>query len=253
MHAQPKDSLLFDALRRLRGEYRRETANPVANENAREEPSLPPVIAEPPILASDPSEHETHPPSRPVAGPSGAESKPPVVLKPALESEGEESIAFFYTLGICLNRWAYVDRQLYFIGRLIHKLEPAQMSFLFYRIPTFAERLAFVDDSLRTVLRKEEYEKEWLPTRNKIRALMPSRRLFGHLPAKRVSATGDARPSNIHQIPIERHVRSLLRDDLRGKQEIGIEDLQAHAHAVEAADQALISFTRVLNRLLGSS
>ena len=158
--------------------------------------------------------------------------------------EKDAALIFFYGLGKCIDRWAYVDRQLYLIFRLVLKLEPDQASFLFYRVPTFNQRLNLVDDALRTVLDRKEFETMWLPLSYKIKGLSLVRNVFAHHPAKLLPN------SSTYAIYIEPYLRAQLRKNglAADKEEFEIEDLKQHNQAVVEVQRALIEFSRSLNR-----
>jgi len=151
---------------------------------------------------------------------------------------------FFYGIGRCIDRWAYVDRQLYLVFRLVLKLDPTQASLLFYRVPTFGQRLNLVEDALRAVFDRKELEKTWIPLAYKIRGLSLIRHIFAHHPVEQLT---NARGYGIY---IEPFLRTQLRKNglPADKEEFEIGDLKQHSHAIAELQMALVEFSRSLNR-----
>ena len=63
------------------------------------------------------------------------EPKPPVLVKlnPDPEEYQEAETKFFYTLGLCTNGWAYVDRQLYRLFRHSLQSDRLRSAILYYK------------------------------------------------------------------------------------------------------------------------
>jgi hypothetical protein len=55
---------------------------------------------------------------------------PTVVVKAFPDHDEKEVIAFFYELGNCVNRWAFVDRQLYRLCRFGLQMDARDITFL---------------------------------------------------------------------------------------------------------------------------
>jgi hypothetical protein len=175
--------------------------------------------------------------------------RPVVVISPPPPGE-REMIEFFYELGGCVNRWAFIDRQLYRLCRFGLQMDARQTAVLYYRQRNFNQHLRFADDALRSILSTEHLENEWKPIYKKIDDLSHTRNIIVHHPAKRLATHDRTKPVYIYiySIHIEPAERLLNQDykGLRGKQELGIEDLRQHALDVEAAEAELRAFHRKL-------
>jgi len=173
-------------------------------------------------------------------------NKPPIIIAAFPSPDEKEMVAFFYSLGNCVNRWAFVDRALYRLSRFALKLDHRQSAFLYYRQRAFHQHLRFADQVLRTILPKEQISNEWIPLHNKVEHLSKTRNIFAHHPAKRLGTSKDGKPHYIWTIHIEPAERILNweYDGLQGKMELGIEDLEKHILDVETLELELRSFLR---------
>ena len=97
--------------------------------------------------------------------------KPPVMIKAFPSDDEKEMIDFFYALGNCVNRWAFIDRVLYRISRTVLRLEERQIAFLYYRQRAFHQHLRFADQAVRTVLSKDEAKAQWVPLHERVTSL----------------------------------------------------------------------------------
>jgi len=176
--------------------------------------------------------------------------KSPVIIKlhPKPEEYLEAEIKFFYTLGTCVNRWAFLDRQLYRLCRFALRSDARQTAFFYYSQRAFNHRLQYVSDALKTVLPLERFENEWRPLHNKIVGLARTRNIFAHHPAKRLGTSDGEKAVYIYSIHIEPYERVLNRDyqGLRGKKELLLTDLEEHAIAVDNLEGELRAFHRKL-------
>jgi hypothetical protein len=161
--------------------------------------------------------------------------EPPVVLKFNPDPDEPELIEFYSTLGMCVSSWAFVDRRLYEIFHYVLKMDSRQSALLYYRLKAFNQRLRLVDDALRSFLTKKAYTDEWGPVQARLVDLSHTRNIIAHHPTKRVGKRKDGRPIYIYTIYIEPYERILNNDykGLRGKDELGVEDLKEHDREIE--------------------
>ena len=174
--------------------------------------------------------------------------KPPVIIAAFPAPDEKEMIAFYYELGNCVSRWAFVDRQMYRLCRFGLRMDARQTALFYYRQRAFNQRLRFVDDALRSVLSKEQYRDDWQPIYAKIDGLSHTRNIIVHHPSKRLGTSDGTKPIYQWSIHIEPFERLLNQDykGLKGKEELYIEDLQQHTIDVEAAEMELRAFHRKL-------
>jgi hypothetical protein len=171
--------------------------------------------------------------------------KPPVVVKmyPAPEEYQEAETNFFYALGNCVNRWAFVDRQLYRLCRFGLQLDSRQTSIIYYRDAAFNRRLKLVDTALRSVLTKEQASAEWQPLNQRAFDLSRVRNVFVHHPAKRLGTSDGEKGIYVYSIHIEPYYKLVNQDvpGLNGKTELSISDLEDHVIEVEKLENDLHS------------
>jgi hypothetical protein len=169
---------------------------------------------------------------------------PPAVIKLQADPNSKEVTEFYRLLGMCVSSWAFVDRRLYEIFHHAIKLHYKHSAFLYYRNRAFNERLRVVDDALKMALTKEQFENEWRPLRDDIADLSHTRNIFAHHPTLRTGTSKDGKPLDIYTIRIEPYERVLNRDypGLRGKNELGVEDLMQHESEVGQLEMRLYEF-----------
>lgn len=177
--------------------------------------------------------------------------KPPVIIKlhPNLEEYHEAEVKFFYTLGTCVSRWAFVDRQLYRLFLFALKADALRSAILYYKQKTLHQRLQYVDDLLEQTVTTEDFEYVWRPLRNRLlNDLIPTRNIFVHHPPARTGASDGTKAVYSYSIHIEPNERILSRQypGLKGKRELELDDLEQHAKAVEAIEGELSAFVRSL-------
>ena len=177
----------------------------------------------------------------------------PVIIRhhPAPEEYLEAETRFFYTLGNCVNRWAYVDRQLYRLYRFGLKTDSMRSAILYYKQKTLSQRIQYVDSLLEYSLTEEQFRNEWRPLRNRLQNdLLPTRNIFVHHPARRTGTVKDGKPFYFYSIHIEPYERTLNKQfpGLKGKECLDIGDLERHALDVETLENDLREFVRKLVR-----
>jgi hypothetical protein len=102
---------------------------------------------------------------------------------------------FLRAIGLCVNTWAFVDRELYRIFRAaLRSLHPAstskEASALYYKKRTLGQHIKMVDDKLALVLQPDQLQSEWRPLQRRIKDATQTRNIVAHHPALR---TGTAR------------------------------------------------------------
>jgi|SRR5665213_714158 len=179
-----------------------------------------------------------------------SDSKPPVIIKlhPDLNDYRDAETKFFYTLGICINRWAFADRQLFRLCRFGLNLDSRQTALQYYRDQAFNRTLKFVDSCLRSVMTKEQAARDWEPVHDRAHDLSQTRNVIAHHPAKRLGASDGTKAVYVYSIHIEPYFLALNKKipGLRGKTELSVEDLEQHAIEVDALEADLKSLHRKL-------
>jgi hypothetical protein len=117
--------------------------------------------------------------------------KPPVVIKlpPARKDYIRAENEFLRIVGLCVNTWAFIDRELYRIFRFIlHRLgieHPSKVaSILYYKQRQIQQHIQLADEMLdpTLVISKAEYNDEWRPLRKKLNELAQIRNIIAHQP-----------------------------------------------------------------------
>jgi hypothetical protein len=172
-----------------------------------------------------------------------------VIIKAFPDPDEKEMIEFFYWLGNCVNRWAYVDRQLFHICRFALKVDDRQASLFYYKDRSFDNRVRFVEEAVRILIDPPIFGHFWQPLRKKMKDLVATRNIIAHHPAMRYAAAKDGKPYYEWSIHIEPYERLLGRDypGLMGKDAIRVDDLKEHAAAV---DKLYIKLSEFLHRVL---
>lgn len=176
--------------------------------------------------------------------------KPPITIKlhPDPDEYQEAETKFFYTLGICVNRWAFVDRRLFrlFQWALRSQLKPTAT--LYYKPKTIQMRLQLVQDLLECRLADDVYSGQWRPLWKRVDALIPTRNIFVHHPAMRLGTSKAGKAVYHYAIRIEPNERVLGKNypGLLGKEHLLIEDLETHAFAVDQLEIDLRRFHSIL-------
>jgi hypothetical protein len=174
--------------------------------------------------------------------------KPPVIVKlhPSREEYEKAETSFFYALGNCVNRWAFVDRQLYRLCRFGLDLNSRQTAIIYYRDAAFNRRLQLVDTSLRSILPKAQVVTEWQPLNKRAFDLARTRNIFVHHPAKRLGTSDGEKAVYIYSIHIEPYYRLANVPGLQGQKELSVADLEQHVIEVEKLENDLRAFHRKL-------
>jgi hypothetical protein len=167
-----------------------------------------------------------------------------VIIKAHPDPDEPEMIDFFYWLGNCVNHWAYVDRQLFYICRFTLRTDDRRAALIYYRDRSFEGRLRFVEEALRGLVDPSIFAHFWKPLRKDARALAATRNILAHHPAMRYAAAKDGKPYYEWSIHIEPYERLLGREypGLMGKDAIRVDDLKAHVDAVEKLYSRLSDF-----------
>jgi hypothetical protein len=179
------------------------------------------------------------------------EPKPPVIIKlhPNPDEYHEAEVKFFYSLGTCVSRWAFVDRQLFRLFLFALKTDALRSAILYYKQKTLHQRIQYVDDLLEHTTAKEDFEKIWRPLRNRLfNDLLPTRNIFVHHPPARTGTSDGTKAIYNYSIHIEPNERILNRKypGLKGKRELELQDLEQHAEAVETLERELSALVRSL-------
>jgi hypothetical protein len=182
-----------------------------------------------------------------------ANPKPPVIIK--LHPERKDYIRreneFLRAIGLCVNTWAFVDREIYRLFRFgLHRLgfsQPAKAaSILYYKQATLDRHLQLADDMLEQVLTEEEYKNEWRPLQKKVKDAGLTRNIIVHHPALRTGTAKRGRAAYLYSIHIEPYQQLIGKQfpGLKGKTALEIDDLKRHAIEVEELTRELHAFLR---------
>src|SRR3954454_9572834 len=155
-----------------------------------------------------------------------------------------EAVEFYRRLGMCVTSWAFVDRCLYQVFHHAVGLEQKQSALFYYGDRTFSRRLDLIDRALRDELSNQEFVEEWRPLRDATRDLSHTRNIIVHQPTLRTATSINGVSLEVYEIYIEPYERILNNDysGLRGKETMGIEDLQAHEKDVGELHGKLSTF-----------
>jgi hypothetical protein len=139
-----------------------------------------------------------------------ADPKLPVIIKlhPPRKDYIRAENEFLRVVGLCVNTWAFVDRELYKIFRFVlnrlgiqHPTEIASM--LYYKQRQLQQHIQSADDILDLVITKKEHDDEWLPLRKKLKELAQIRNIIAHQPALRTHTAKNGKAVYLYSIHIE--------------------------------------------------
>jgi hypothetical protein len=186
-----------------------------------------------------------------------ADTKKPVIIK--LHPDRKDYIRaeneFFRAIGLCVNTWSFVDRELYRIFRFgLHRFglvaSSKAASILYYKQTTLDRHIQMADDILEHVLRNHEYQSEWRPLQKKIRSAALTRNIIVHHPALRTHTSKGGKAVYLYSIHIEPYEQLLNKQypGLKGKLALEITDLKHHAVEVEGLAKELQAFLKGIIR-----
>jgi hypothetical protein len=175
----------------------------------------------------------------------------PVIVKlhPQAEEFVEAETAFLRAVGLCITRWAFVDRQLFRLFRIGIGASTHRAAILYYDQQTISRRLSQVDALLKSAFadaQQKEYEAEWKRLRDRMNELLPTRNIIAHQPVQRLGTSDGKKAVYIYGIYLEPYQRYLNKtyQGLRGKDALRTDDLVEHANAVDDLENDLKLFVR---------
>jgi hypothetical protein len=187
-----------------------------------------------------------------------ANPKPPVIVKlhPDRTDYVRNENEFLRAVGLCVSRWAFVDRELYQIFRFGLRLfgleNPTQLaSVLYFKQATLDRRIQLADDMMEQVLTPGEYQEHWRPLQKRVREGSLTRNIIVHHPVARTGTSHRGKAVylfSIHIEPFERHYLKKEYPGLRGKSKLDVKDLHEHAASVENLAGDLHAFIRPIRQ-----
>jgi hypothetical protein len=186
-----------------------------------------------------------------------ADPKSPVIIK--LHPDRKEYIRaeneFLRAIGLCVNTWSFVDRELYRIFRFgLSRFGLASASkaasILYYKQTTLDRHIQLANDMLEHVLATGEFKNEWRPLQKKLRGAALTRNIIVHHPALRTHTSKGGKAAYLYSIHIEPYEQLLNKKycGLKGKSALAINDLKQHAVEVEGLTIELHAFLKTITR-----
>lgn len=172
-----------------------------------------------------------------------------VKLHPEPEEYVEAETALLRAVGLCITRWAFVDRQLFRLFRWGIGASIQRAAILYYEQNTIGRKLSQVDGLLKSAFGdagKDEYGVEWNGLRSRVNDLLPTRNIIAHQPVQRLGTSDGKKAVYLYGIYIEPY-RQLLNKTyrgLKGKETLQTEDLTRHSMEMEAFADDLRRFAR---------
>lgn len=183
------------------------------------------------------------------------DSAPPRIVKlnPDPEEYEEAETAFLRAVGICITQWAFVDRFLFRLFKQGVGASTHRAAIVFYDQHSINSHFRQVDALLKGLLEAEEHanlRELWKELREKITDLLPTRNIIAHQPMRRLGIHDGQKAVYVYGIHMEPYQRFLKKQPrgMKGKDALVIEDLIAHAEAVEELTLHLISFSKMVVR-----
>jgi hypothetical protein len=167
---------------------------------------------------------------------------PPVIIK--LHAEPEEYVkgetAFLRAVGLCITRWALVDRQLFRLFRLGIGARVDRAALLYYGQNSIGQRLSQIDALLSAALvetGQDAYRDDWQALRRRAAELLSTRNIVAHQPVRRTGTSDGKKAVYIYSIYIEPFQRHLNKTH---KGLIGKEELLSPGDSRETAPRAIL-------------
>jgi hypothetical protein len=181
------------------------------------------------------------------------EPKTPVIIKafPKRKEYRHAEERFLRTLGLCVSQWAFVDRQLFMLFRLMLGAATHRAAAIYYTPKTLNQRVQFVDKLFEQNLQPDQYKDYWKPLLKKLDTLIPVRNIFVHHPTRRLHTAREGRAVYEYAIHFEENESRItkLPKALGEKGYLDIDDLRRHALAVDELHDALEALRRKLKGL----
>jgi len=181
------------------------------------------------------------------------EPKLPVIIKafPKRKEYRHAEERFLRALGLCVSQWAFVDRQLFRLFRLMLGAATHRAAVIYYTPKTLAQRVQFVDKLFEQNLSPDQYKDNWKPLLKKLDTLIPVRNIFVHHPTRRLHTAREGKAVYEYAIHFEENERlvSKMPKALGEKGCLDVDDLKRHARAVDDLHNALDALRRKLKSL----
>ena len=174
-----------------------------------------------------------------------------IKLHPQPEEFVEAETAFLRAVGLCITRWAFVDRFLFRLFRRGIGVATHRAAIVYYENPSMSQKLKLVDTLLKELFEGEAHEELrdwWKSLREQINELMPTRNIVAHQPVRRLGASDGEKAVYIYGIHIEPYLRYAKKQHkgMKGKDALLTEDLIAHSEKVEELTVELGVFAKKL-------
>jgi hypothetical protein len=184
-------------------------------------------------------------------------ANPPVIVK--LNPDPKEYIRaesqFLRALGLCVNRWSLVDREIYRLFRFAlyrfgMKSASQAASILYYRQRQLQQHIQLAADLLVYAINDVEFREGWKPLRKEMEDLARTRNILVHHPGLRTGTSKNGKAVYTYSIYIEPYERLANKEypGLKGKSSLEIADLKQHAESVDAMAKKLAAFLKRVNR-----
>ena len=182
---------------------------------------------------------------------------PPVIVKlnPSRKEYIRAENEFLRALGLCVNRWTLVDREIYRLfrfglQRFGMKSASQAASILYYKQRQLQQHIQLAGDLPAHVIREIEFREEWKPLSKKINDLAQTRNIIVHHPGLRTGTSKNGKAIYLYSIYIEPYERLANKEypGLKGKSSLEIADLKQHAESVDAMAKELAAFLKKINR-----
>jgi hypothetical protein len=176
-----------------------------------------------------------------------------IKLHPDPEEYEEAETAFLRAVGVCITQWAFVDRFLFRLFRQGVGAPTHRAAIVYYDQHSINSHFRQVDALLKGLLEADEHEnlrELWKELRQTIIDLLPTRNIIAHQPVRRLGTHDGQKAVYIYGIHMEPYQRFLNKKPkgMKGKDALVIEDLIAHAEAVEELTLHLVSFSKMVVR-----
>ena len=168
-------------------------------------------------------------------------------LHPQPEEYVEAETAFLRAVGLCVTRWAFVDRQLFRLFKFGIGASTHRAALLYYDQNMIGRRAGQINNLLKSAFEgpdNENWLRKWESLHQRLRDLLPIRNVIAHQPVQRLATSDGKKAIYVYAIYLEPYARYLKKSrNVHGDKEIlKTDDLIQHSNDVETLESDLRDF-----------
>jgi hypothetical protein len=170
-------------------------------------------------------------------------------IRPGSEiDKTDPRLQFFFHLGFAISRWAFVDRDLYYIFRaMIAGNSDAVAAFLFFKMTTIADHFDATDALIKfRYPHPAERAKEWEGIKKLFKDNISFRNRLAHDPVTQIVSAAGGSPAPVPAPKWELHIETAKPKKPKDDAPITIDRIISHIEAVKKLEAAIGKFRETL-------